>query len=127
MQHAREVQTGDDEAAKVWDEGNRGEGEVGSGRDIIVAWTTGTASGGTKTEGTQSARRWWKSCLRACDGVRRSLKWELDIDECSYGLDGSGLLGMVDEVALAGLVFGEPVKDVELRVVGPRTGRGRLL
>lgn len=55
------------------------------------------------------------------------MEWELDVDECGYGLDGSGLLGMVDEVALAGLVFGEPVEDVELGVVGPRTGRRRLL
>ena len=34
---------------------------------------------------------------------------------------------MIDEVALAGLVFGEPVKDVKLGVVGSGMGCRRLL
>lgn len=38
----------------------------------------------------------------------------MDVDECGDCLDLDALLGMVDEVSLAGLVFGIPFEDVEL-------------
>ena len=36
----------------------------------------------------------------------------MDVDEGGDGLDGSGLLRMFDEVALAGLVLGIPVEAI---------------
>lgn len=47
----------------------------------------------------------------------------MDVDECGDCLDLGALLRMVDEVALAGLIFGVPFEDVELRVtrLGPLT------
>jgi hypothetical protein len=38
-----------------------------------------------------------------------SLVGKGDVEECGYCLDGAGVLGMVEEVALAGLVFGVPL------------------
>ena len=55
-----------------------------------------------------------------------ALEGEVDVEECGDGLDGRRVLGVVQEVALAGLVLGVPVEDVELGVVGPG-GRGLLL
>ena len=46
----------------------------------------------------------------------------MNVEEGGDGLDGAGVLGVVEEVALAGLVFGVPVEDVELRVVGAVEG-----
>jgi hypothetical protein len=43
-----------------------------------------------------------------------TLEGEGDVDEGSDSLDRTALLGMVDEVLLARLVFGVPFEDVEL-------------
>ena len=56
-------------------------------------------------------------------GVGGALEGEVDVEEGGDGLHGAGVLGVVEEVALAGLVFGIPVEDVELRVVGPLVRR----
>ena len=50
----------------------------------------------------------------AGDWVGGALEGEGDVYESGDGLDGGGLLGVVGEVALAGLVFGVPFEDVEL-------------
>ena len=49
----------------------------------------------------------------------------MDVDERGDGLDGVAMLGVVEEVALAALVFGVPFEDVELRVVGVLRRGGR--
>ncbi len=49
------------------------------------------------------------------DRVGRALERKSDVDKGSDGLDMGRLLGVVDEVALAGLIFGVPLKDVELQ------------
>ena len=43
-----------------------------------------------------------------------TLEGETDVGEGSDGLYGDTLLGMIDEVFLAGLVFGVPFEDIEL-------------
>lgn len=43
-----------------------------------------------------------------------TLEGEKDVDEGSDGLYGAALLGIIDEVFLAGLVFGVPFEDIEL-------------
>ena len=48
----------------------------------------------------------------------KALVGQVDIDESGYGLDGMGVLGVVEKVALAGLIFGVPLEDVELGVIG---------
>ena len=53
-----------------------------------------------------------------------ALEGEVDVEEGGDGLDGAGVLGVVEEVALAGLVFGVPLEDVELGVVGALRGGG---
>ena len=47
----------------------------------------------------------------------------MDVEEGANGLDGPGVLRVVEEVALAGGVFGVPDEDVEGRVVGASGGR----
>ena len=47
-----------------------------------------------------------------------ALGGEEDVEEGGDGEDGTGVLGVVEEVALAGLVLGVPFEDVELWVVG---------
>lgn len=44
------------------------------------------------------------------------LEGELDVEEGGEGLDGAVVLGVVEEVADAGLEVGVPVEDVELAV-----------
>lgn len=39
---------------------------------------------------------------------------ELDIDVCSYRLNGASVLGMVDKVSEASLEFWIPLEEVEL-------------
>jgi len=43
-----------------------------------------------------------------------ALEGEVDVDEGGHGLDVVGGLGVVEEVFLAGLVFGVPFENVEL-------------
>jgi hypothetical protein len=45
------------------------------------------------------------------------LKGEVDIDEGGHGLDGNGVLRVVEEEALAGLIFWVPDKEVELALL----------
>ena len=47
----------------------------------------------------------------------------MDVDKCSDCLDLGALLCMVDEVSLAGLVFGVPIEDVELSAYSQRMAR----
>lgn len=47
----------------------------------------------------------------------------MDVDECGDCLDLEALLRMVDEVSLAGLVFGVPFEDVKLYAHGKRIAR----
>lgn len=42
----------------------------------------------------------------------------MDVDERGDCLNLGALLCMIDEVSLAGLVFGVPFEDVELRIIG---------
>lgn len=58
---------------------------------------------------------------RGVDGVRRALAGELDVDEGGEALHHGLVLGVVEEVPLAGLVFGIPGDDVELKALGPIT------
>jgi hypothetical protein len=44
------------------------------------------------------------------------LEGQLDVEEGGEGLDGAVVLGVVEEVADAGLEVGVPVEDVELAV-----------
>lgn len=44
----------------------------------------------------------------------------MDVDECGDRLDLEAMLGMVDEVSLAGLVSGVPFEDVKLCAHGKR-------
>ena len=44
------------------------------------------------------------------------LKGEVDIDKGGHGLNVRRGLGVGCEVALAGLIFGVPLEDVELKV-----------
>ena len=46
----------------------------------------------------------------------------MNVDERSDGLDLRALLCMVDEVSLAGLVFGVPLEDVKLGAHSKRIG-----
>lgn len=94
VQDAWEVEARDDEAAEVGDEGEGGAGGGGRG---------GSSGAGARGEGVAG-------------GV--ALEGEVDVEEGGDGLDRGGMLGVVEEVALAGLVFGVPVEDVELGVVG---------
>jgi len=48
----------------------------------------------------------------------------VDVEEGGYGLDRAGVLGVVEEVALAGLVFGMPFEYVKLGVVCALGGWG---
>ena len=52
--------------------------------------------------------------FRAGYWIRGTLEGEADVDEGSDGLDGAALLGMIDEVFLAGLIFGIPFEDIKL-------------
>ena len=99
VQDAGEVEPGDDEAAQVGDQGDV-HGERAAGRGRVRARCGGEDGGG-------------------------ALEGEVDVEEGGHGLDGTRVLGVVEEVALAGLVFGVPFEDVELRVVGPLGGSGR--
>lgn len=48
----------------------------------------------------------------------------MDVEEGGDSLDGAGVLCVVEEIALTGLVFGMPLEDVELGVVGALRGWG---
>ena len=71
------------------------------------------------------ATRGWGPTTRGTGyGIGGALRRQEDVDKGRDGEDGATGLGMVDEVALAGLVFGVPFENVELRVIG---ALGRLL
>lgn len=59
-------------------------------------------------------------CARGCpgNGVGGILVGKLDVDKGGNSLNGAALLCVLNEVFLAGLVFGIPIKDIKLRVVG---------
>lgn len=54
---------------------------------------------------------------RTGDGEGGPLEGKVDVDKGGNGEDVGRVLGVVDEVALAGLVFGIPFEDVELKVM----------
>ena len=102
VQHAGEVEPRDDEAA-----------EVGDQRDVRGERARGLRGVGPRGGG---------------EGGRGPLEGQVDVEEGGDRLHGRRVLRVVEEVALAGLVFGVPFEDVELRVVGAlgRGGDGRL-
>jgi hypothetical protein len=57
-------------------------------------------------------------------GVLGSLEGELDVEEGGEGLDGAVVLGVVEEVADAGLEVGVPIEYVELAVEEGLEGEG---
>lgn len=95
MKNAREVEPSDDEPAEV---GYQGDGRVGGGLGLRRGRTEKAGCGGVPRTG----------------GVNRRgmLERKVDIHKGGDGLDGARLLGVFNEVALAGLVLGVPVESL---------------
>lgn len=110
MQDAREIKARDDKSPEVGDEGHVGGEVVGLG---VRAARCGKGGGGRR----EGARRGGRERGRALEG-------EMDVEEGGDGLDRAGVLCVIEEVSLAGLVFGVPFKYVELGVVSTLRGRG---
>ena len=105
VKHAREIEARDDEAAEIGDEGYGG---VGGGRRR-------RRRGGRL--GSENTGRGGLTDVGGGDRRRRVLEREVDVHERGDGLDGPGLLGVFDKVALAGLIFRVPVEADTFRSV----------
>ena len=93
MQHAWEVEAGDDQPPEV--------GNKGNGRICLL---------GGKIDSPEQARYDWLMRCNVGRRVIRMLEGEVDVDECCDCLDRPALLSVVDKVTLAGLVFGVPLE-----------------